>query len=317
MDENLTIVTAFYNIGREKLQNCKRTNEEYLSYFDFWAGIKNRVIIYTTEDLKQKILDIRQKHGLEEKTMIITKNFDEFDQDALNKIRNTFSKYNQSLHRKYPNNIECKSPEYCYLMYLKPFFVCDAIEKKLTNKDILWLDFGFNHKDDFFTNKNQFNFYLKKQELIDEKKMNFFSIATNHNDSLAHIYFSMEVSIIGSILFGNQHSWIRFKEHFRESLNNFISFNIIDDDQPMLIWCYRNYPEYYNSIKTNEWFGSLYNFIPKNIQKTLSFKRNKSKYYKSIKEEILLSKNQVFSKKIKLYFKYIYFKYIYKKNIEI
>lgn len=30
--EELTIVTAFYNVGR-----TTRSNEQYLSYFDFWA----------------------------------------------------------------------------------------------------------------------------------------------------------------------------------------------------------------------------------------------------------------------------------------
>ncbi|EAI6370110.1 protein YibB, partial [Campylobacter coli] len=92
-----TIVTAFYNVGR-----TTRSNEQYLSYFDFWAGVKNKVIIYTTDDMKEAILEIRKKHKLEDKTIIITKNLKEFDKENLEKIEETFSKYDQTLNRKYP-----------------------------------------------------------------------------------------------------------------------------------------------------------------------------------------------------------------------
>ncbi len=35
----------------------------------FLAGIKNKMIIYTQENIKEKILDTRKKHNLEDKTI--------------------------------------------------------------------------------------------------------------------------------------------------------------------------------------------------------------------------------------------------------
>lgn len=45
MDE-ITIVTAYFNIGREKWKGYERGDNKYINYFDFWAKIKNNIIVY-------------------------------------------------------------------------------------------------------------------------------------------------------------------------------------------------------------------------------------------------------------------------------
>ncbi|EHV4788710.1 protein YibB, partial [Campylobacter jejuni] len=220
MQKEITIVTAFYNVGR-----TTRSNEQYLSYFDFWAGLKNKVIIYTTDDMKEAILEIRKKHNLEDKTIIITKDLKEFDKENFEKIQETFNNYDQSLNRKHPKN-------------------------------------------------------------INDKKINFFSIKNEEKNTIPAIYYNMEIFITGGIFYGNINSWKIFKQDFEKCLNCFLSFNIVDDDQIMLLWCTRNNPDNYKIIRTYEWFGSLLSFIPDDIKSHLTFKRKNSKYYKTIKEEI-------------------------------
>ncbi|EAI8140994.1 protein YibB, partial [Campylobacter jejuni] len=284
IDNEITIVTAFYDIGRKDIKNFERDNDKYLSYFEFLAGIKNKMIIYTQENIKEKILDTRKKHNLEDKTIIITKELQEFDEQGYKKIIDTFRNYDQSINRKNPNNIECISPMYCYLMYLKPFFVCDAIQRGLTDENIMWLDFGFNHGGNFFVDKDQFNFYLQKQNSIDENKINLFSIKNDDKQTLANIYFSMETFLMGGIIFAKSKNWLLFKHHMQKCIKYFTSFGIIDDDQIMLLWCARNYRKNYNIIKVYFWFDSLYHFIPQNIAKKLKINTNQIKYYKIIKE---------------------------------
>ncbi|EIV6476034.1 protein YibB, partial [Campylobacter lari] len=271
MQNEITIVTAFYNIGR-----TTRGNDQYLSYFDFWSGLKNHVIIYTTEDMKELILEKRRQHCLEDKTTIIVKELKEFDLQTLNKIKETFKNYDQTLHRKNSSNIECVSPLYCYLMYLKPFFVCDAIERGITNENIMWLDFGFNHGDSFFINKDQFNFLLEKQENIVNDKINLFSIKDQETNTIPEIYYNMEPFLIGGLIYGNIRAWRGFKKNLCECMQCFLSFNMVDDDQIMFLWCTRNYPQNYNIIRCYEWFDSLFNFIPKGVKHTILFKRQNS-----------------------------------------
>ncbi|EAJ8906968.1 protein YibB, partial [Campylobacter jejuni] len=37
IDNEITIVTAFYDIGRKDIKNFERDNDKYLSYFEFLA----------------------------------------------------------------------------------------------------------------------------------------------------------------------------------------------------------------------------------------------------------------------------------------
>ncbi|EAI6370036.1 protein YibB, partial [Campylobacter coli] len=197
------------------------------------------------------------------------------------------------------------------------FFVVDAIEKKLTNENIIWLDFGFNHGNEFFTNKAEFNFLLEKQEIINEEKINFFSVKEEEYRNIAHVYFNMEPFIMGGLIFAKSKNWHIFKEHMKNALNAFLSFGIVDDEQTMYLWCIRNYLNNYKIIRSYEWFDALFNFIPIEIKSHLSFKRKNSKYYKIIKEKIKNSKNKNLIYKIQLYIKYIYYKFINKKIIKL
>ncbi|MBX1885952.1 protein YibB [Campylobacter peloridis] len=309
MNSDITIITAFYDINRSNIKNFERSNQKYLDYFDFWSGLKNHVIIYTTEDMKELILEKRKQHHLEGKTTIIVKELNEFDLQTLNKIKETFKNYNQTLHRKNPGNIECISPLYCYLMYLKPFFVCDAIERNITSENIMWLDFGFNHGDSFFINKEQFNFLLEKQENIINDKINFFSIKDQETNTIPEIYYNMEPFLIGGLIYGSSRAWNSFKKNLYECMQFFLSFNIVDDDQIMLLWCSRNYPQNYNIIRCYEWFDSLFNFIPKEVKNIILFKKHHTRRYKIIKQTLKNQKNISLRYKMTLYLKYFYYKF--------
>ena len=41
----ITIITAFFDIGRDKYAVYSRSVDKYLDYFRFWAGIKNKLIV--------------------------------------------------------------------------------------------------------------------------------------------------------------------------------------------------------------------------------------------------------------------------------
>ena len=70
--DELTIVTAFFDCGRGEHSSQKRTNNDYIEYFKFWARIRNKVIIYTMPEFAEKIFKIRDKFGLADQTVIIS-----------------------------------------------------------------------------------------------------------------------------------------------------------------------------------------------------------------------------------------------------
>ena len=61
---DITIVTAFFDIGREKFKGYERGNNKYINYFKFWARINNNIIIYTNANFEKEIKQIREDFEL-------------------------------------------------------------------------------------------------------------------------------------------------------------------------------------------------------------------------------------------------------------
>ena len=74
---NITIVTAFFDIGRGRLPKEKhgrvlphyqhRSVDTYFEFFKNLARLKNDLVVYTTEDFVDRIVEIRTSYGLEDK----------------------------------------------------------------------------------------------------------------------------------------------------------------------------------------------------------------------------------------------------------
>lgn len=63
---DISIVTAFFDIGRGDWSSdnghpeyLKRSTDEYFSYFKNLANLENKIIVFTSEEYKDKILEIR------------------------------------------------------------------------------------------------------------------------------------------------------------------------------------------------------------------------------------------------------------------
>lgn len=103
----LTIVTAYFDIGRNKWKGFERGNNKYINYFKFWARIKNKLIIYTSPEFEEEIKDIRKSFGLEDKTKIIIINdFKNFDKDLYFRMKNAMDKEISLLFHKEPHRPE-------------------------------------------------------------------------------------------------------------------------------------------------------------------------------------------------------------------
>ena len=77
---NITIVTAFFDIGRGDWSSDKglpgylqRTTDTYMERFGYLAELDNQMIIYTSEDQVERVSNLRK--GKEDKTKIIIQHF--------------------------------------------------------------------------------------------------------------------------------------------------------------------------------------------------------------------------------------------------
>ena len=62
---DITVVTGFYDIGRGNWgTQYSRSLDTYFGYFETLAALKNPMVICTSADLADRVMDARKRHGL-------------------------------------------------------------------------------------------------------------------------------------------------------------------------------------------------------------------------------------------------------------
>lgn len=261
MDE-ITIVTAYFNIGREKWKGYERGDNKYVNYFDFWAKIKNNIIVYTDKNLVNKVYEIREKYGLKEKTKVIAIN-NLYDIDVLlyNRMKEVMENeisLNFHFHKEIKRP-EAWNVEYNYVTFLKYYFVNKAVIDFNLNGLVSWLDFGFNHGGDLgLTDTNDFNFcwqynFSKKIHLFAVKKI-------EEKRPIFDIIRNLDTYIMGGIMVAPSYMWGDFYNLARQSIISLLDCGFCDDDQTIALMAYHKNPDLFEIHNVEFWFDGIRNF---------------------------------------------------------
>lgn len=297
MDKELTLITAYFDIGRGEFDgNYARGNNKYIDYFKFWARMKNDVIIYTQPEFKDEILEIREGFGLKAKTKIVTiDNIYDLFPDMYKRMQEV---ENDNYYKKYryikysPDNMA----KYDYIMFLKTWCMMDAVEKEYVNNDfIAWIDFGFNHGGETYSNEEDFDFLWKYDF---EDKIYLQALKEDDNKPIFEIIQNGEVYIQGNPYMVPVHLMKEFYDLIYEAMWSLLDVGFIDDDQTLLLMAYRKNKKIFN-CKVYDWFmifkecGASHMRVKRRMINKLSlkdkilykyrvFKRNR-KYLKGLK----------------------------------
>ena len=115
----LTIVTAFFDIGRKDFKGAPRSNQKYAEFFEFWARIQNKIVVYTDSVMAKEVKRIRKKFGLLDKTeVVIIDDVSIIEPELLNKMEK-ISKNKEFLSFRYMDNFADNNAKYDYIMFLK------------------------------------------------------------------------------------------------------------------------------------------------------------------------------------------------------
>ena len=147
MNQGITIVTGFFRINRSNWKGFERSDEQYLDHFKVWAKVKNKIIVYVeTEEMRQLILDYRKGLSLEDRTIVhVVSNCLELEPQLINSLKAAAENPIQQEYRLLRKNPEVWNATYNYVMLLKAWCVCDAIQRGEASGMVAWLDFGYNH----------------------------------------------------------------------------------------------------------------------------------------------------------------------------
>lgn len=249
----ITLITAFFDIGRKKFKAIPRTNETYINNFKFWARMKNDLVIYTEPHIKNIVYSIREQYGLSERTKIIViDNIEDIEPEILN-CMDDISHSNWFSHFRVLPNATSNIPKYSYLMLLKTWFIQDAEKRGLINKYAAWIDFGFNHGGSLYTNPEEFDFEWVFE--FSDKIQLFYYQSIDQKPAFEMVRRLCD-SIMGCIYIVPKQYCNELWNLTKNAMLNLITMGLYDDDQMLLLMAYRAKPEIFEMHKS-DWFLPL------------------------------------------------------------
>ncbi len=253
--EEITIVTAFFDIGREKWTGFERDNSKYVEYFKFWARMKNKLVVYTDSKTAQQVMEIRESFGMKGRTKVIC--IDEVTHiapDVYQALENVLANPTAVKFRRKPAYPESCNPMYNYIMYLKSHLINDAIQRGLAGGMIAWMDFGYNHGGSFYTNPQEFDFLWKHDF---SPKVHVFAVEPLDSMPVFEIIRTMKIYFAGGIIVAPDVLWPKLLEMIRTALFSLTSCGLADDDQTLLIMAYRAQPDLFEIHAIEDFFCPL------------------------------------------------------------
>ena len=261
--EKLTIITAFFDIGRATMDydNCEpRSFERYLTYFEDWARVRNDVIVYAQKGFGDKILAVREKFGLGEKTKIVEID-DVFaiESELLARMEKVEEDKGYLDFRFFSSEVS-NTAKYNYVMLMKYYFLKDASEKYVKDGDLAWIDLGFNHGGDCYSKPEEFDFELKNKSTTD--KVQLFALPGKNIEKInpvRSLQYQSEHIHGAPIVCPAAKSAALYKECI-DAMDALLRVGCMDDDQQLLLMAVRNNPDLFE-VKTSFWFMPIKDYL--------------------------------------------------------
>lgn len=248
----ITIVTAFYDIGRTNWKAYPRSTEEYMQRFKWLCKLDNDIIVYTSSDLVKDIENIVK--GRSGKTTICAydalKNHKSLNR-KISMIQNN-SAYKSRVNPYQSHSPEYWNPEYVLVNLLKPTFVNMAINSGLVQTDMVaWVDFGYCRTPE------DIGVYPRWNYNFDDSKIHLFSIREVSPDTnITSAIFNNEVYTIGTYYVAHTSMWPTMKSMMDDTIRSYIELGVMDDDQSIMLASVINNPELFeiHNIHPSNWF---------------------------------------------------------------
>lgn len=248
--DKVTLVTAFFDIGRNEFKAIPRTNEKYLNDFKFWARIRNDLIVFADKAYADAAMKIRADFGLADRTHIVVIDDIQAIEPQILERMNSISKNGWFTRFRILPNATSNIPIYSYLMLLKGWFMQEAVNKFSLEGSVVWMDFGFNHGGALYNHSEDFSFEWK-QEL--SPKIRLFFYKNLDTKPIYEIVRRLCDSIMGCPYIIPASLCQEFWHLTKSAMETLLDVGLYDDDQLLLLMATRKRPEIFE-IEESDWF---------------------------------------------------------------
>lgn len=261
---DITIVTAFFDVGRGRIPARvngrpvpayqRRSNETYFEYFNMLAAMKNDMVVFTQPEFLDAVLEIREKHGLADKTeVVVYADFDFEEYYGMLERMNAVMQSEEYISKiDNPELIEYWNAPYNLINYMKSHFCTHAIELGLVNTEkVAWIDFGYCRSMQTLSSNCEWDYDF------DKDKIHLFNLKDiNPDRPVENIIKTGDVYIMGCHIVAGTHMWPKLKELVFGNANKLLDQNLVDDDQTIMLLSYLEKPELFelHPVDPSNWF---------------------------------------------------------------
>ncbi|MBR2402293.1 MAG: hypothetical protein IKB01_05975 [Lachnospiraceae bacterium] len=255
MKSTITIVTGFFYIGREKTAKADlaRSTQQYFDYFEQWAKMRNKLVVYTEPEFVEQVYQIREKFGLREKTIVIpVENVFAIEQELFDKMQKVSDNQEFRNYRFYVNAMS-NDAKYDYVMMMKYWCLQDAAKRNLIEDMAAWLDFGFNHGGEYFINPDEFD-YLWEYDF--SKKIHCFAFSDPQQVLGVKNMQLQRDCMMGAPIVLPKDLCDEFWALVKRAMESLLWIDCIDDDQQLVLMAIKQRPELFE-VHYSDWFLPL------------------------------------------------------------
>jgi hypothetical protein len=253
---NVTLVTCFYNINREKWDGYVRSVDTYFKNAEKILAMLNPIVIFTTSEYLQQCLSIRKKIDVHLiYTEIIILPFEKLlYYDKINQIREIQQKNIDNIPNDSRNCPEFCVPEYIIVIHNKSWFLKKVSETNTFDSLIFqWVDFGlhstmYNNDVQLFHAHYFSNIYYKPNKI----RVAGFIQGQSIHDKIS--YYNSHLSTLAATLVGgDKQSLGWFHEVCNTEFTYLLSNGVMNQEQYIYYHVICNYPHLFDYTIMSTW----------------------------------------------------------------
>lgn len=237
----ITIVTAFFDIGRADWSAYARSVDRYFKNFARLCLLENDVILFTESKHRARLAPLQSRKP----NLTVYYDDDLFTRHedllaAISRVQQ-LPAYRQGLND--PTCPEYNSPKYVLVNYLKSQFCVEAIQRSRPASDtVAWIDFGYLRKNRFLPRSLRWDYDFGD-------KIRMFRLQPIDGEiDWVHAIKNNTVYIQGCHLVAPQAKWPLMARLMEESFQRLLAQDLMDDDQTLLLMSCLSAPEHFEVL---------------------------------------------------------------------
>jgi len=265
MNNDVTIITAFLDIGRDSWEGYKRNVDQYLKAFSVYLKYDYKMIIYIDDRYYKDVFDMVDFSEHKNNKIVIPINESWMEKNIWSwtrleretEIMNSDSYKSLVADRIRLNYPENTNPKYTILTHSKIDFVNHAIESNfLDSKYFAWSDFGYFHDKTSFEFLPNSTLDVNKFDLDRVNLCLINPIDDNDKDEIWTLKNAPE-KIGAYFFFGTKEKLDIFQNLCHRFLIEYQERGIADDEQGLWLKCYFHDPDLFKLHVFGSWHRAL------------------------------------------------------------